>query len=202
MVSETANIKSEPNACLWVQMNFSIELVHSFVSINRLSSIQNWFDFVFADLMAGWRIYSSMICHIFSSGDGLSSPIAKLLPEPTLSCHQNCLGCSYLYLRLPAPWASAFLATTSNVSPGFIHVYMWLGNILWSLIVHCWKIKALLLLLLTLLSMNFETKDRILKKFHLKMSSEKCRTFCQLFTWPVSIRSNDVCYKSTISTDP
>ena len=108
MVSETANIKSEPNACLWVQMNFSIELVHSFVSINRLSSIHNWFDFVFADLMAGWRIYSSMIWHIFSSGDGLSSPIAKLLPEPTLSCHQNCLGCSYFISTVASSMSFGF----------------------------------------------------------------------------------------------
>ena len=31
-----------------------------------------------------------------------------------------------LVLRLPARWASASLATASNVSSGFINVYMWL----------------------------------------------------------------------------
>ena len=52
---------------------------------------------------------------------------------------------------LPARWASDSLDTASDVSSGFIHVYMWFCNILWSLIVYCRKINHLLLLLLLLL---------------------------------------------------
>ena len=33
-------------------------------------------------------------------------------------------------MRLPARWASCSLATASNVSSGFIYVYMWWCNIL------------------------------------------------------------------------
>ena len=36
---------------------------------------------------------------------------------------------SSMSLWLPARWASASLATTSNVTSGIIHVYMWLWNL-------------------------------------------------------------------------
>ena len=59
----------------------------------------------------------------------------------------HCLGCCYSCLRLPARWASApWLPPAMCHLVSFMCICDWLCNILWSLIVYCWKINLLLLL--------------------------------------------------------
>ena len=104
--------------------HYGINPVTSWHNITSRNAIENK-KFYISKYTVDWNTYS---LNYSRTPEMYTCPI----PNPP-SWH--CLGCSYSCLRLPARWASVFLATASNASSGFSQVYMWLCNILWSLIV-------------------------------------------------------------------
>ena len=112
----------------------SVTSWHDITSRNAIESyskvlyikIYSWLKYVFLKLI--WNFWNV--------------PVRD--PEPS----QLALSWPLLFMSaVTSSMSFGSLATASNVLSGFIHMYMWLCNILWSLIVHCWKINLLLLLL-------------------------------------------------------